>query len=87
MTNSTWPNIRYHFEMTCGESPPRATVKAAPSEPYVVAPVDVKESEAPEVKSTLTERPRAESGGQLPVTVSMVSTEHKRRRTLCERVT
>ena len=65
-TKSTCPNMMYHFELICGESPGFATVKAAPSEPYEGEPCGVKESEAPFVKSMSTDRPSAEFGGQPP---------------------
>ena len=66
-TNSTWPNMMYHFEAISGESPAFATVKEAPFESYEGEPVAVKESEAPEVKSIVTAFPRAVFGGQLPI--------------------
>jgi hypothetical protein len=62
-TTSTLPNMMYHLEISCGESPDLATVKDTPSLPYVGLPCDVKLSEE-DFKSMLTVRPRAESGGQ-----------------------
>ncbi len=56
----------YHFDTNCGESPDFATVNLAPLESYVGFPWGVKESEAPCVKSILTNLPSAVSGGQLP---------------------
>lgn len=53
----------YHFEVSWGESPDLATVNETPLESYVGLPCGVKLSED-EVKSILTVRPRAESGGQ-----------------------
>lgn len=53
----------YHFDVSVGESPVFATVNAAPLESYVGFPWGVKLSDA-EVKSMLTVRPSAESGGQ-----------------------
>ena len=66
MTKSTWPNMKYHFEVIVGESPDFATVKPAPFESYVGAPEAVNSSDAPEVKSMLTLLPRAVSAGQSP---------------------
>ena len=57
----------YHFDVNCGESPDLATVNEAPLESYVGLPWGVKESDAPFVKSTVTDLPRAGSAGQLPV--------------------
>ena len=57
----------YHFEFSCGASPFLATVREAPLESYVGLSCGVKESEAPEVRSTLTDLPSAVFGGQLPM--------------------
>lgn len=57
----------YHFDVSWGESPDLATVKEAPLESYEGLPCEVKESEAPEVKSIVTDFPSAVSGGQLPI--------------------
>lgn len=53
----------YHFDVSWGESPDLATAKETPSEPYVGLPCGVKLSEA-DLKSMLTVRASAESGGQ-----------------------
>jgi hypothetical protein len=53
----------YHLEVNFGESPGLSTVKATPLELYVGFPFAVKLSEAPCVKSMLTDFPSAESGG------------------------
>lgn len=53
----------YHFEVSWGESPDLATVNETPSEPYVGLPWGVKLSDA-DLKSMLTVRASAESGGQ-----------------------
>ena len=54
----------YHLDVNCEESPDFAIVNDAPLEPYVGFPCGVKLSEAPCVKSMLTDFPRAESAGQ-----------------------
>jgi hypothetical protein len=57
----------YHFDISSGASPEAVTVKVAPLEPYEGAglPWRVKALEAPFVKSTLMEVPKAGSAGQL----------------------
>ena len=55
--------MMYHLDVSCGESPDLATVKETPSLPYVGLPWAVKLSDA-ELKSMLTVRASAESGGQ-----------------------
>ena len=62
----------YHLDVNWGESPPFATVKPAPSVEYVGLPCGVNESDCPDVKSILTDLPRAVSGGQLPGRVLIV---------------
>lgn len=57
----------YHFDVNWGESPDLATVNEAPLELYVGLPWGVKESDAPSVKSIVTDLLRAGSAGQLPV--------------------
>lgn len=64
-TNSTWPNMMYHFDAMSGESPAFATVNEAPFEPYVGLPWGVNELDSPEVKSMFTDLPSAASAGQL----------------------
>lgn len=51
--------------------PDLATAKPAPFESYVGLPCGVNESDSPCVKSILTARPSAVSGGQLPVKQSV----------------
>ena len=53
----------YQLDLKDGESPDRATVKAAPSDPYVGPPEAVNSSEDPDVKSTETLLPSAGSAG------------------------
>ena len=68
-TNSTWPNMMYHFDAIKGESPSFATANEAPLESYVGLPEGVKELDSPEVKSILTDLPRAGSAGQPAVII------------------
>lgn len=57
--------MMYHFEVSWGESPDLAIAKLTPLESYVGLPCGVKLSDAPFVKSILTDLPSAESAGQL----------------------
>ena len=60
----------YHFEVSCGASPDLEMVKETPSLPYVGFDCGVKLSDA-ELKSMLTVRANAESGGQSVRTVGL----------------
>jgi hypothetical protein len=69
-TTSTLPNMMYHFDVSCGASPDLEMVKETPSLPYVGSDCGVKLSDA-ELKSMLTVRANAESGGQSVRTVGL----------------
>ena len=63
IVTDTLPNMMYHREVSCGESPDCRTLKPTPLEPYVGLDWGVKLSEAPCVKSMFTVLPNAESAG------------------------